>query len=524
MTSSLVYLLSRRLKNNVKALVRSPVRLIYTLLMVALFGFVIFTGNFTDVHSPELRSSNELLLIISAFFTFMFLIVAYNGFNDGASIFKLADVNLLFAAPFTPRRVLFYGLIQQLSSSLMLGFFIFFQYSWLKTSYGVEVWGLFVLLGGYALILFCAQLASMIIYSLSTSGKTSKIVAKCVFYGLVSILAAWLVTLVIQFRDNIFEALPVAAASPILRFFPVSGWLGSAVVGVITGDFSLALPGIILAVLGISACIAVVFIIRPDFYEDAINTAEKVQSQKADAAAGKLRDWSPKRVKIKTSGLGGGFGASAFFYKHKLENRRSRVLLVDKSSLIFAGVTILYSFAMRKSGLVSVLGFSVYMQIFSVALGRFVKELVKPYIFLVPEPAMKKLLWNLRESLGSFAVDAIITAIPSGLILGLGVLEILAFFLVRMSFSLLLLAANLACEHVFGSVTTKALIMTFYFLTVLLMAAPGIALAVFLGVTGAILLSLEFTICLALTFVNIPITLLVLFLCRDILDYAQLNS
>ena len=34
---------------------------------------------------------------------------------------------------------------------------------------------------------------------------------------------------------------------------------------------------------------------------------------------------------------------------------------------------------------------ATYMQMFFVAIGRLLKELTKPYIYLVPEPPMKKL-------------------------------------------------------------------------------------------------------------------------------------
>ena len=87
------------------------------------------------------------------------------------------------------------------------------------------------------------------------------------------------------------------------------------------------------------------------------------------------------------------------------------------------------------------------------------------------------------------------------------------------TYAYLFTAGNLVTERVFGSVTVKALIFLFYFLVLIIMAIPGIAAAIF-----ASMVMPEWTALLILSGVNILITLLGVFACRNILASAELNT
>jgi hypothetical protein len=180
---------------------------------------------------------------------------------------------------------------------------------------------------------------------------------------------------------------------------------------------------------------------------------------------------------------------------------------------------IVFSLLMRS--IYAVFAMATYMQIFTVMLGRFNRELTKPYIYLVPEPPLKRLLWSLAELLPSSFVEALVIFVPVGLILDLGFFDILLCVLARLSFAFLFTAGNIVVERLWGGVTSRMLVVLLYFAAASLLAAPGIVLAVWLtGVLGesvAVLL-------LALTAANIPASLLALFLCRNMLEYAELNQ
>ena len=148
---------------------------------MALFALTAFSGSSYDVE--ELRSPVELIAILTLFYTMMFLMVfAAGSSSSNTPMFTLSDVTLLFPAPLSSNKILVYGLVRQLGLSLVLGFFILFQYSWMHGVYGVEVPGLLLVILGYGLTLFFAQLSSMAVY-VRTSGNeaAAKAARYCVF-------------------------------------------------------------------------------------------------------------------------------------------------------------------------------------------------------------------------------------------------------------------------------------------------------------------------------------------------------
>lgn len=93
--------------------------------------------------------------------------------------------------------------------------------------------------------------------------------------------------------------------------------------------------------------------------------------------------------------------------------------------------------------------------------------------------------------------------------------------LARISFSLLFTAWNILVERVFGTVSSKTLIFLFYFMALILMAVPEIVA----GAVMMVLLPLELTgMVLGMLPGNILFSLLILYLCRNLLQYAELNN
>ena len=163
---------------------------------------------------------------------------------------------------------------------------------------------------------------------------------------------------------------------------------------------------------------------------------------------------------------------------------------------------------------------STYMQIFSESTGRFNWELTKPYIYLLPEPPLKKLLWGIGENLLADCCEAVAIFVPVSLILGLGPLETVLCMVARITFALLFISGNMLVERIFGSVRSKGLMLFFYFVAMMLLAAPGIIL----GALMTTLLSGGTGMLLGMALANVPIAVLVMFLCRNLLQYSEYNG
>ena len=516
--SALAYLTLTQFKNRVKGMFRSPVKLIYALVVVALLVLVIVAGNMPSEDGSVGTPDATLGAIIVGYFALMFLMTANSGFSTGMSIFKMPDVNFLFVGPFKPVRILFQGMFNQMATALIMAVVMLFQYGWMHGSYGVGLAGMAALMVGYALVVFTAQITAMVIYAVSSGRPKVRKALRAVYVAVCVIWAAY-----IGFRalgaENALSGICAAAVDPFGRLFPVAGWLGGACYGVIAGDYSsVTLPLILWAVYAV-ALIVVMTRTDQDYYEDVLQSTETTFATQTAAKEGRVSENAPKNVNVGKTGLGGGWGASAFWYKHRIENRRSRKWLLSGIEIVFILVNIGFAFFMRDSGIVAPLAFAAYMMFFYVALGRLMKEMTKPYVYLVPEPPTKKLLWCMRESALGYAVSAVLSFAPMCFFVDASVGSIAAAAAAYFTYAYLFTAGNLVTERVFGGMTVKALIFLFYFVVLILMAAPGVVAAIF-----AAMVLPDWTALLILSGVNVLITLLAIFACRNILASAELNT
>jgi len=421
--------------------------------------------------------------------------------------------------------VLFFGLFQQLGTSLLIGFFLLFQYSWMHSLYGISYGVLVVILVGYGLTVFCAQLTAMTIYSFTNSNEAVKRILRVVFYGVILVYAASLLIYLVQGREQFLLYLVEALNGMAARLFPVSGWVTQGVFGVIHADFSGLAFGLLLCAVYIACLVILIVKAKQDYYEDVLKTTEMSYSAITAKKSGQIGESVRKNIRVGKIGLRHGEGADAFYYKHLVENRRAKTFLLSNQSLLFVLCIVAFAFFMSGTGgLAAVFAFATYMQLFTVVFGRFPKELTKPYVYLVPEPPFKKLIACLRESFSGFILEAVIVFVPVAFILQLSVIDTLMCILARISFALLFTAGHILVERVFGTVVSKILVFVFYFGTLLLLCVPGILTAVLLTSLNLPMLTENVAILLALAVCNIPIALLVCFLCRNMLQYAELNN
>jgi len=166
---------------------------------------------------------------------------------------------------------------------------------------------------------------------------------------------------------------------------------------------------------------------------------------------------------------------------------------------------------------------TTYMQIFSIATGRWIKELLLPYIYMIPEPSFKKLINVLKENTLKIVVEAILLFIIIGFIVKAPISDIVFCIIARIGFGILLMSGNILIERILGSLTSKVLIMFLYFIIIILLAAPGFIIGFILSFS--IYSNINLTVILGSTFIwNVLASSIIIYLCRDILNYAELNN
>ncbi|MDR0897173.1 MAG: putative ABC exporter domain-containing protein [Oscillospiraceae bacterium] len=521
--SALAYLMRRTILNKLRAMFRSVGSIISMVLVVALVALVFISSSMNGDGPMVYRPIGELTGGVLAVYVLLFVLIVKNGLNKGVSPFTMADVNLLFSAPVSNRRVLLYGLVKRLGTSLMLGFFILFQYSWMNGVYGIGVGFLIFAMLGYALTVFGAQLTAMVLYVLTSGNARRKRLAT---WGLVAVTGAVVLYVLVcaylgqpDWLGGLLASLDDLAPT----LYPVAGWLGYAVAAANGGDWLTV--GLVLAATStfVLLMVRLLTVTQADYYEDVLQSTETTHSAIAAAKEGKNSAALPENVRVGHTGMGKGWGASAFYYKHKLESRRARRFILDPMGLVVLGTVLVFTFFMRNEGLIGPLFFSVYMLFFTAATGRWVRELLLPYVFMVPEAPFKKLLQCLRESMQRMAFEAVLMAIGVALILKLTPVEGAAFALSRFSFALLFTAGLLLVERLFSGVKVKWLAMLLMFFVEILMMLPGIAAAIAVGILWSNLLGLNLTILLVPALLNIPVALFGLFLSRNVLQTTEIT-
>jgi hypothetical protein len=520
---ALTYLMLTRWKNRLKSLIKSPGQLIAFLVITGLLVFNIIIPRFEK--SDQYRDISELFAGIGAVYAILFVLTCSNGITRGGSLFSMADVNFIFVSSIRSTRILFYGLIQQLSTSIMVGLFILFQYSWMRMTYGINYAFILLVLLGYALCIYCGQITSMVIYANVSDSDSKRRTAKSVLWGLCLAAVAYVAYNGYTSGSGILKGIVSAANSGIISLFPVAGWLRYAIVGVVTGNYVSVLIGFGSIVLYIILLAILISRTGDSYFEDVLQSTERTFQAITASRSGQIKEAVPENVKLGKTGINRGSGASAIYYKHRLEDRRSRVLIFDTMTIIFMLMNIIFTFFMRKEGgLPAAFVFSTYMMIFTGWLGRWVKELVKHYIFLIPEPPFRKLLYCIRDAVQRMLVEAVILFAIISFMIDITVPEFILAVLARVSFGMLFMSANIFVERFFSTVTVKVLATIIYFMSMIVFAIPGVAVTVILFVTQAVPLPENILILSSLAICNTIVTLIAAYASRNMLEYAELNS
>ncbi|MDC0700782.1 putative ABC exporter domain-containing protein, partial [Blautia wexlerae] len=182
--SAILYMVRKDCKNRILALFRHPAKLIMYLFLVALLGFSLINVAFAP--TPELGETfADIRILHGAYFgilLFFMGVLVLNALQKGTTFFGMADVNLLFVAPLSPRKILAYGLVKQMGRTLLMVFFFLFYGAMLAQTFGIVWTDTLALVIGSAAALFVVQMLSLLLYNV-TNGHPGRIrTAKGILY------------------------------------------------------------------------------------------------------------------------------------------------------------------------------------------------------------------------------------------------------------------------------------------------------------------------------------------------------
>ena len=386
--SPLVYLTVCKAKNKFLELLRKPLKLIFTI------GFVLLlVMNFTVSQSAPSgeRPLVEFKAIIYAFYVLCFITEAKKGFQSGGTMFSMADVNLLFMSPVKSAPILFHGMLSRLGSSLFMGVAFVYQFALLRSYYPVEAADMITAVVGYGAVVFVSQLAGMLIYFYTCGDENKVKKIKSLLYALYGVFALLFAVRFIRNGNFSLTNAAVEAISLPMRFFPVAGWIFTAVEGIMLSDMLKLLTGGIPCAIFAAAVFAVLAFSKHGYYEDVLLSAEKNADKKATDGA-----QSVVKIRKASRGLKKGRGASVLFFKHMLENRRTKSSLLSPASVFYLVLIGFYGFVFD-GDFGMLFSLSCMVSFLPVLSGKWIKELTVPYTFLIPGSPVKKLFFILAE-------------------------------------------------------------------------------------------------------------------------------
>jgi hypothetical protein len=277
--------------------------------------------------------------------------------------------------------------------------------------------------------------------------------------------------------------------------------------------------------------------IDADYYEDVLQTTEKTDLIKRAMKSGDratVASLSAKPTKVRDTGINNGWGANTFFYKHLREaGRKSRLVFVNGSTVLLVIISLAMAFfvgkvsagdkdpATRGQLMAIALGMLVYVQFFLNTVGDWSRELLTPYIYLVPENPFKKLIWASLTTILKPIIDGFIVFTLLCIALQANPLTALVCALIYGSMGFVFTANSVLSQRLFGRSGSKGLLVFAYMMIIGLTVAPGVVVSSLLLFLGHGLPGI--VVGLPVVIWNVGISFVIFAACKNILHSIEVN-
>lgn len=496
---AIIYMLRKTVKNGIIDILHHPLQLIVYLFiaLTTVSGIVIaLTRNigYEQSHSDFRILQGAYLMILY----FISVPIMLKGTNASTTFFKMSDVANVFTAPISEKRILVYGVGRQMATILML-LVCFISYGAIAVQYfSLTIWDAVLLLLGIGVMLFEVQMVTVLIFCVC-NGRPARI--RMMKYAIYFIIIIPIAIALIQLfaRGFVYENLLSAVSLPYLNYIPIIGWTSGMFMGIIMG--STANVWIYASLLLLFAVFAILIFVysKADYYEDVLQKTESVYEFRNAIKNGNVSDKNMmsdrKKVKIGRTGISKGSGASVFFYKQLREmSRRSRIPFININTAVLTAFIIIIGFALRtfenskitaSMTLTITAILSCYIQFFFTVSDDWIKELQKPYIFMVPASPVKKLIMSCATSVIKPFIDGVIAFAIGGTLFSASPIDILACIAVYFSCGLVYTSLNVLVQRFMGKTGNRGVLMVIYMLLLFVALTPGIVVSATLFFTAS---------------------------------------
>ena len=518
----LFYIFRKTIKNHIRELKKKTGTLILYLLFFALLIFMIVSA----FHIPQRSSVNGRVDVYGAIVTGAILVVMWfginNGIDKGSSFFRLSDVNLVFTAPISSTKVLIYGFIKQLFTTMFFIFFLLFQIPNMRNFLPITGEGIIIICLVTFFLVFTMSILGLLTYSIASKSSKNRRLAKNTLNGLTAIFVLALLYKVFIYKD--FQAATMSFLnSKFFIFLPFIGWLKSILMAAVNGITYSFFIYALLCIAFLLIMIYVLYKMNTDYYEDVLAATDKKEELLALKKTGKGNmNYGRKNLrKIKSGNIGN--GASAIFHRHVLEYKKSGIPFVDKTTFIMIIMGIVSQYIYKGATINTILYFTIYMLFFFTLQGKWGQELSKPFIYLIPYSSISKLFYATLADLIKYTIDGLALFIVTGVILKSGLIVSILCALSYASFGAIYTYGDVLSRKLLGETHSKNLQSFAKMGITLLVVLPGLITFLVLSTTSKDNSSMQYLSYTILIGYNILASFLIMFLSKGIFEVLELN-
>ncbi|MGB3927230.1 MAG: putative ABC exporter domain-containing protein [Caldicoprobacterales bacterium] len=451
--SALVYIIRKSFKNNVKGLIKKPAALIAYIILACL---LVLPSLFAKSHQQTPAVVVDLDIaksIFMAYTLFLFVISVLSSLN-GASFFRMADVNLLFTAPIKAGYILIYGFVKQLASNVMLMLFIGLQYPNWKRTFGLTDGAGWVLMIAYMLLIIVTSLLGMVLYAYSSKNPKREHWIKRIIYAL---LILFIVPIVIKAvaTGNLWASAVEWLSSDYLKYIPIVGWFSEILMGVFKGINTEILIYIIVNLLIALAAFIRIYRMDTEFYENVIAGAELSELALEAAKKGQAAHTNIKRSYRKVDAKFTLEGSLAIFQKQVLERRKKGFWLLPTRTIILTLAAAIAAVSTPVNGIelmLGILGVAAYLMLILDMVAVWERDISYHYIYLIPETPFKKMLASTLAEVINIFIEAILIFGIAGMILKVNLAIVLSSILAYATLGTVFIYSDLVARRMFGKI------------------------------------------------------------------------
>lgn len=401
--------------NNIKLILRNPLRLLPYGALVGYFAFV-YSQRSTGGDSESINELQEMDInglpqtdfvqqnVMGGFTLLALAFLVYQlirATKSNVTFFKMADVNLLFTAPVKPENLLLYymgrSILPSLGGSIL---FVIYGGSQLARQFELNFGNAIFLILGFALFFFMIFPIRFLIYTLHTKYGVMEYIRGGVI-GL-GIALALMILIPGFMAEKFWQGMFSWIASPWFDLFPLVGWTRGIMSYASHGNIVLALGFVGLYGLAYFSVVKLVIRFAGYYYEDVLE-ATKTNEDKLDKARGKQEideGTYSLNAKKQLALPDFGAGAKAFYWRNYVHSSRQDfhplfgiyTMGMAAIGIIMAGLSNFDWFSHKV--LYFYLLFLLFFY-FMAGIGRAnIGDLKKPFFILIPASWTSK-FWNM---------------------------------------------------------------------------------------------------------------------------------